>query len=109
MVSSVLKLRSVIENSRLARMACVALLVVFVLICGVHLIGAHHDSEGEGLGLADGLRQLVLLLGAVLAAGALLRSQRSVASPGSETPSGIHHVSHWRALVPIPLEAPLRR
>ena len=109
MVTRVLKLRSVIEKSRLARVACAALLVLFVLICGVHFMGDHRYTEGEGAGLADGVRQLVLLLGAALAAGAVLRSQRSETSFGSATPSGIHHVSHRLALVPIPLEAPLRR
>ena len=109
MVSSVLKLRSIIENSPLARVACVALLVLFVLICGVHLMGSHRTSDEDGLGLADGLRQLVLFLGAALASGALLRSQRGVVTPDPETPNRFEHVPHWRVLLPIPLEAPLRR
>ena len=109
MVAGVLTLRSVIQNSRLARIACAALLVLFVLMCGVHLVGAYHDSEAGGLGLTDGLRQLILLLGAAFFGGALFRSPGCVSSPCSETPSRVYHVSQWRALVPIPLEAPLRR
>ena len=109
MVARVSTLRSAAQNSRLVRVVCVALLVLFVLICGVHLMAGHQRTVDEGLGLTDGIRQLVILLGAALAAAALFRSQWSMTNPGPKTPSRMHYILDWLALVPIPLEAPLRR
>ena len=46
------------------------LLLVFILVCGIHLAGVHHDSDSDGLGLVDRLPIifLVALLGLVLTA-----------------------------------------
>lgn len=52
------------EQSPWVRGACLVLLLVFILICGVHLAGIHHDSDSDGLGLVDGIS--IILLAAVL-------------------------------------------
>lgn len=49
------------SRSAWARGACLVLLVLFVLICGVHLTGILHDSDPGGLGLVDGLSAIVLV------------------------------------------------
>jgi hypothetical protein len=42
-------------------------LVLFVLVCGIHLAGAHHDTGRDGLGFAGvDLASLLLLLLSVL-------------------------------------------
>ena len=52
------------QQSSWARGACLVLLVLFLLVCGIHLAGVPHDSGPDGLGLVDGL-------GAILLVGAL--------------------------------------
>lgn len=55
------------------------LLLVFVLVCGVHLAGIHHDFHSDGLGVVDGLA--TILMAAVLAL--FLTSLNRRTSPGS--------------------------
>jgi hypothetical protein len=58
------------------------LLLVFILVCGVHVAGIHHDSDSDGLGLVD--RLATILLVAVL--GLVLITLKRVKSPAfSET------------------------
>ena len=57
-------LRTFLTSSRAGRLLCVVLLAAFVLLCGLHLAGAHHDTHGDGLGLAS--EPLLLALVAVL-------------------------------------------
>jgi hypothetical protein len=49
------------EQSPWVRGACLVLLLVFVIICGVHVAGIHHHSDSDGLGLGDRLATLILL------------------------------------------------
>jgi hypothetical protein len=52
------------------RGVCLVLLLIFVLICGIHVGGFHHDSDGDGLGLVDRLATIlfVALMGLILVA-----------------------------------------
>lgn len=59
------------EHSAWARGAFLVLLMLFVLICGIHLAGVHHDSDLDGLGSAGGL-------GAIVVIGALALSLSAV-------------------------------
>ena len=34
------------------RVVCLVVLLAFLLMCGVHLAGAHHDGEAHGLAVA---------------------------------------------------------
>jgi hypothetical protein len=64
------------QRSTSARILFLVLLVLFVLICGLHVAGAHHGTDIDGLGLVDGLAALALV-GALLAGLAATR-RRSV-------------------------------
>jgi hypothetical protein len=72
------------EQSSWVRGACLVLLLVFVLICGVHLAGIHHDSDSHGLGLVD--RLVSLLLVAILGLG-LITVARKTLPVVSRTPA----------------------
>ena len=39
----------------LTRVLVICILLIFISFCGLHLIGAHHDGETDGLALAGGL------------------------------------------------------
>ncbi len=60
------------------------LLLVFILVCGLHLSGVHHDSDSDGLGLVDWLAAIFLLavLGLILTA---LFCRKSPDSSATET------------------------
>jgi hypothetical protein len=56
--------QSLMEKSPWIRGACLVFLLVFILVCGVHVAEIHHDSDSDGLGLVD--RLAIILLVAVL-------------------------------------------
>lgn len=61
--------RAWISSSKWGRVACLALLVLFALVCGIHFAGAHHDGDADGLGLTDAFSLIsivvmVMMLGA---------------------------------------------
>jgi hypothetical protein len=65
-----MRFRALIQRSPWVRGVCLVLLLIFVLICGIHVGGFHHDSDGDGLGLVDRLATIlfVALMGLVLVA-----------------------------------------
>lgn len=71
------------------------LLLVFILICGIHLAGIHHDSDSHGLGLIDQLAAILLfaVLGLIVAA---LNQKRSL---GSSPTRPVHHETFLTAAV----------
>jgi hypothetical protein len=102
-----MRLRGLIQRSRWAQAGCLALLVIFVLICGVHLFGVQHDSEADGLGFGDGLA--VMALGAALGM-ALVAGRRRWGS----APPACHIVLRPAAEAAVPkppvgMVVPLRR
>jgi hypothetical protein len=65
-----MRFRALIQRSPWVRGACLVLLLIFVLICGIHVGGFHHDSDGDGLGLVERLATMlfVALMGLILVA-----------------------------------------
>jgi Na+-driven multidrug efflux pump len=55
-------LRSTRQRAAGLRALCVLILLLFLLVCGIHIAGAHHDPGPDGLALADGLTDVVLLV-----------------------------------------------
>lgn len=58
-------IRSLLTRSLTARLLCVLVIVLFMGLCGLHLAGAHHDADGDGIALAQLIAILLLLLAAV--------------------------------------------
>lgn len=82
------------------------LLLVFVLICGVHLAGIHHDSDSHGLGLVDRLATLLLVAVLGFALITLARRTNHVASSNSSAQRQIllaaaDHAPSSRMVVPL--------
>lgn len=73
------------QRSTSARILFLVVLVLFVLICGLHVAGAHHGTDVDGLGLVDGLAALVLV-GALLAGLAATRRRRVLGAWASGLP-----------------------
>lgn len=61
------------ERSAVARTLCLVILLLFVMVCGLHLVGAHHDDDLDGLALADGLTVIALAGGLGLALALFVR------------------------------------
>ena len=76
-------LRTFLTSSRAGRVLCVALLAAFVLLCGLHLAGAHHDSHGDGLGLAS--EPLLLALVAALLVLVVVTATRRSPAPSASS------------------------
>jgi hypothetical protein len=64
------------EESAWVRGTCLVLLLVFVLVCGVHVAGIHHDSDSHGLGLVDRLAGILLV--AILGLGLMTLARRTL-------------------------------
>lgn len=62
-------MRSWLSSSVSGRIVCLSLLVLFALICGVHLAGIHHDGDADALGPVGGpeVFSIILLLAVALA------------------------------------------
>lgn len=88
-----------------ARILCLILLVLFLVICGFHIAGARHNGDSSDLGLVDGLALIGMLVGFI----ALSATAASIDHLGFDPP-----VSSALSLRPCPLvsrslaaEAPL--
>ena len=81
-----MRMRNLIHSSTWARVLCVALLVLFVLVCGVHLSGALHDDTAHGIGFLDAFASLflIVLVLAVLARAFFTAPRLIVARPTSQ-------------------------
>ena len=67
-------MRTIVRNSTAAKLVCLALLLLFIAVCGLHVAGAHHDVGADGLGLGH-VTVLVLLVLYAAAAWVLLKDQ----------------------------------
>ncbi|MFN2490821.1 MAG: hypothetical protein ABR529_14030 [Actinomycetota bacterium] len=72
--------RALVQRSPWVRGACLVLLLIFILICGVHLAGIHHDSDSDGLDLVDWLTAILLIALLALALIAPVRRRTGCAS-----------------------------
>lgn len=101
-------MRAWLSSSSWGRFVCLTLLVLFALVCGVHLAGVHHDADTDGLGLVDAL----VLISMVLVAMALAASVTSGASSSTRSRSATT-TSIFLSFGPDPQScltgAPLRR
>jgi hypothetical protein len=68
-------IRQLVKRSTVTRVLCLVILLLFVLICGIHVAGAHHLGDSDGLALADGVVALAAI-GALLLAVAIGGSKR---------------------------------
>lgn len=65
-------MRTFLLQSRSGRALCFLILALFLILCGLHLSGSHHDDDGDGFGFAE---QVILLVAIVsgLAGAAIVR------------------------------------
>ena len=99
-------MRAFLLYSRAGRVLCVAVLALFLVLCGIHIGSAHHDGDGDSFGLAQQVMLFVVLAVAfLLMASAITRrlpdapasTREWVAAPLREPP--------W---FDLGLDAPLR-
>lgn len=83
------------------------LLLVFILVCGIHLAGAHHDSDSDGLGRVDRLPIFLLLAFLALVMSALERRRGQGASETESLRRVVLHTLAFDASV-FRMEMPLR-
>jgi hypothetical protein len=80
-------------------------LVILVLICGIHVSGIHHDSDGEGLAFVDRVATLlfIVVLGVALAASSRRRGGLPMGATVRSEISGATavDVSSFRMVVPL--------
>jgi hypothetical protein len=81
-----MRFRALIKQSPRARGACLVLLLLFVVICGIHIAGIHHDSDADGLSLVDRLAT-ILLIAALAFLFVVLNTKASLVS---RDPRGVH-------------------
>ena len=102
-------MRAWIADSTWGRAIGLTLLVLFVVVCGLHFAGAHHDSDLEGLGVVDSFGMFSIL--------ALLLLATTIARMGPQATS-LHATYGQNPLVrarggPLPCSSiglvPLRR
>ena len=99
-------LRTFLLHSRAGRVLCVAVLALFLLLCGIHIGSVHHDDHDESLGLATQMILFIFVVVAVLLVAEVLAHRRS--GRNRET----HHwivTRLWELpSLDLTLEAPLR-
>ena len=57
-----MRFRAWLSSSPWAKVACLALLALFVVLCGMHYAGAHFNGDGDGVGLLKSFSIVSLLL-----------------------------------------------
>lgn len=82
-----MRLRTFLGGTRTGRMLSILVLALFVLLCGLHIAGAHHDSHGDGFGVAAEAFVLLIMVG-LLMLRALVRPalDGSYVAAGSDRP-----------------------
>jgi hypothetical protein len=84
------------QRSTAAKTACLLILVLFIVVCGVHLGGIHHDADQGGLGLFDTLSVVALV--AALFVAMLRRTPRQSNRPRWAEPLPVITRSRRRSL-----------
>lgn len=54
------------HQSKGVQVTFLVILILLVAVCGVHVVGSHHDGEPAGQGMADSSNLAVFLIGIVL-------------------------------------------
>lgn len=99
-------LRAFLLHSRAGRVLCVAVLAVFLVLCGIHIGSAHHDGDGDSFGLAQ---QVVLFLAAAVAL-LLIAHKKVLRAQDASPPLMFWLAEPFRELSPsdLALASPLR-
>lgn len=82
------------------RLWIVVLLVVFLALCGVHLMGSHHHGEPDGLALALAMATALILV--------LIKKSVPVGFLTVDAPSGLARFLLSKPHGRPPIRAPLR-
>lgn len=61
-----MQFRAFLLDSRSGRVLCVAVLALFLILCGIHIGSAHHDGDRNSFGFAEELILFVALAIALL-------------------------------------------
>lgn len=61
-------LRVFLLRSRTGRVLCIAVLALFLILCGIHIGSAHHDGDGDSFGVAEEILLFMALAVALLLA-----------------------------------------
>jgi len=85
------------------RVWLVVLLILFLTLCGVHIVGIHHDSQSAGIELAAAIASIVASVLSVFAARSQLKDKRVERSMPWETAWVLYDTRCLR-----PISAPLR-
>lgn len=72
------------NRSFAARLVMVLVLTLFIVMCGLHLGGAHHDGHGDGLVVALNVLLLSLLLVAAIMRLGLFPAHVAVVTPSDD-------------------------
>jgi hypothetical protein len=104
--SAEMRFRALMEQSPWVRGACLVLLLVFLLVCGIHLAGIHHGADSDALGLVDRLATTLLLAVLGFALTALSRRRTEGPSDARSAQDEIllataFEASHFRLVTPL--------
>lgn len=61
-----MRLRAFLSDTPTGRALSILVLALFVLLCGLHIAGAHHDSHGDSFALAGDAFVLLVLVGLLI-------------------------------------------
>ena len=102
-------IRAWFADSTGVRAVGLTLLVLFIVVCGLHFAGAHHDADGDALALVDTLGVLSVFA-LVWAALTTSRVSRQCPAALQVMISSLQGCARWGLLPPLPArEIPLRR
>lgn len=85
--SLLMRLRRFLTGTRAGKMCSILLLAMFVLLCGLHIAGNHHDSHTDSFALAADALVLLVLAGFAILLGLSRPSVRRLIAPPLSLPS----------------------
>lgn len=82
-------LRGFLTGTRAGRTFSILVLAVFVLLCGLHIAGGHHDSHSDSIGVASDALVLLGLVGFALVLATIRPARRCSIAPFLTLASGV--------------------